>query len=214
VQVEPGWIDALAAPFADPRVGGVGGRIIPTFSSGRPEWLTDEEIFLPIVLPDYGLEPFVFDDGRLPIGANMAMRASLLNPDPFDASLGHSGRISLGFEEFAVLRQVGVLHTLAYAPDAVVRHMLGPDRLTVCVSRRLIFQHGVGLARFQRACGVEGPSLARRAVRAHRAWRTVRSSPPDVGSQLRALRQAGIDTEKLLAPLPWLANWCVRHLVA
>lgn len=78
VQVQPGWLDALIAPFRDAGVAATGGRIVPTFLCERPKWLTDDEVFMPLTLPDYGAAPIRFDAGRLPLGANMAIRANLL----------------------------------------------------------------------------------------------------------------------------------------
>ena len=138
VVVQSGWIDALSAPFADAGVGAVGGRIVPTFLGKRPRWLTDDEVFLPVTLPDYGTQPFRFDDGRLPIGANMAIRAGLLDPDPFDPRLGHTGKLAIGFDEFFLLTRLARDHTVLYVPNAVVAHLLDDGRVTLARARQLV----------------------------------------------------------------------------
>jgi len=214
VQVQPGWIDALAAPFENEAVGAVGGRIIPTYLGERPDWLTDDPLFQPITLPDYGPEPFRFDDGRWPIGANMAIRASLLEPDPFDARLGHSGKVGIGFDEFAVMAALARNHTIGYAPDACVWHLLDANRLTLAVARRTLFQLGFGKARWHRLLGSAAPSLPRCVERTGRAWLGLRrASKTDIAAELRAWQHAGEEMEWLLgARAPGLANWCASHL--
>lgn len=215
VVVQPGWIDALSAPFADAGVGAVGGRIVPTFLGKRPRWLTDDEVFLPVTLPDYGTQPFRFDDGRLPIGANMAIRAGLLDPDPFDPRLGHTGKLAIGFDEFFLLTHLAQDHTVLYAPNAVVAHLLDDGRVTLASARRILFYTGFGFIRYQRMLGRPTPSLLRRVVRTGRAWSQVRrASDADPIAELNTWRQAGEQTEGLLGHrAPWLANWCAAHLL-
>ena len=38
----PNWIAALVAPYADPRVIGVGGRVLPNWRTERPRWFASE----------------------------------------------------------------------------------------------------------------------------------------------------------------------------
>ena len=49
-----GWLRALLAPFADPQVGAVGGRIALRFEGASPPWLTAS---LHGLLTAYDLEP-------------------------------------------------------------------------------------------------------------------------------------------------------------
>jgi glycosyltransferase involved in cell wall biosynthesis len=213
VQVEPGWIDAMAAPFADPEIGAVGGRIIPTYLCDRPVWLTDDSIFLPVTLPDYGETPFDFDPTRLPIGANMAIRRSILPPDPFHPDLGHTGRLAIGFDEFFLMAEIIERHRVVYAPGATVRHMLDEDRLTVQAAERILFHIGIGFARYRRLSGDPQRSVARRAVKWGRAWWRLRRARGDQVVRMRAWWEAGETTEWLLGSrTPRLALWCARNL--
>jgi glycosyltransferase involved in cell wall biosynthesis len=214
VVVQPGWIDALSEAFTDVTVGAVGGRIIPTFLCSRPHWLTDDEVFLPVTLPDYGTQPFRFNDGRLPIGANMAIRADLLDPDPFDPRLGHTGKLAIGFDEFLLLTRLARDYAVVYVPNAVVAHLLEDSRATLPAACRILFHIGFGSIRYQRMLGGPTPSLLRRVVRTRRAWwQVARASDGDPVAELNAWRQAGQQTEWLLGSrAPWLANWCAARL--
>jgi glycosyltransferase involved in cell wall biosynthesis len=214
VQVQPGWIDALVAPFTHPSVAAVGGRIIPTFQCDRPDWLTDDDVFRPLTLPDYGLEPFEYGDGHFPVGANMGNRANLLPSDPFNVTLGHTGTIGIGFEEFAVMERLGRDHLLQYVPNAVVWHMLDAKRVTLPAARRTLFHMGFGLSRYQRLLGETPATLPRRLVRSIQALARVRSNvDSDVVAELHAWHDAGQQLEWLFgARAPWLANWCAVHL--
>ena len=212
VEVRPGWIAALAAPFDDSRVGAVGGRIVPTFVCARPEWLTGDSAFFPLTLHDLGVAPFCFTGGHLPTGANMAIRANVLPSDPFDVCLGHTGKLALGFDEFELLEKIAADHVVVYAPGAVVCHMLDAGRVTVPRARRTLFQLGFGMGRWQRRRGGAVPTLARSVVRTARAWRDVRRAR-DLPTELRAWQEFGKQMEWLFGTrVPWLAAWCAERL--
>ena len=77
VVVDPGWLEALTEPFEDPHVATTGGRILHEGASAN----IGEHGSL-VELIDYGESPFEFAGGdNLPVGANMAIRRSLLQPD-------------------------------------------------------------------------------------------------------------------------------------
>jgi GT2 family glycosyltransferase len=209
VEVQSGWIDALVDPFADHAVAAVGGRVIPTFLGERPGWLTDDGIFAPVTLGDYGTEPFLFSEDRHPLGANMALRASVLANDPFDVRLGHTGKLALGYDEYLLLGRLAREHKVGYAPNAVVRHLLDADRLTAENARRTVFQIGFGSARYRRILGERAASLPRRLVRTGRAWRRARAATAgsDRTIEMRAWLDTGYQTEWLLGTrLRWLAD--------
>jgi glycosyltransferase involved in cell wall biosynthesis len=214
VQVQPGWLDALVAPFDDPAVAATGGRVIPTFLCERPDWLADDGIFGPLILEDYGIEAFRFEQAtRLPFGANMAIRASVLDANPFDTRLGHNTKVSMGYEETFLLAGLVSDHYVLYVPDAVVRHLLGESILTPVAAQRKLFHSGFGAARYHRLRGEPARSLPLQAIETARAWRRAFRAHATVADRVNDWFWAGYQAEALVGPrsIP-LANWCATHL--
>src|SRR5207244_8110976 len=116
----------------------------------------------------WGPEPRIHDPakGEFPCGANMAIRAEFVRGRgaPFDPALGPTGRIHAQYEEYVLLRRVAETHVIPYAPDAVVQHVILPERVDWGWMRRSYFQGGFGQMRFQRMQGNAPASLVRRLV--------------------------------------------------
>jgi glucosyl-dolichyl phosphate glucuronosyltransferase len=76
VEVAPDWVDTIVAMLARHRdIEGVGGRVLPAWEGGRPQWLTREH-WAPLALQDHGDARRIFDRAN-PIGligANVAFR--------------------------------------------------------------------------------------------------------------------------------------------
>ena len=93
----PGWLAALARPYADPHVLGVGGRIEPQWATERPAWWPPE--FDWVVGCSYtgqGSGPV-----RNLIGANASFRRELFNDGGFVTGIGRSSGVQrpVGGEE-------------------------------------------------------------------------------------------------------------------
>jgi GT2 family glycosyltransferase len=73
---EPNWIERLVAPYADPIVIGVGGKIEPLWYGKRPPWFPDE--FNWVVGCTYRGMPTKDASVRNVIGANMSVRRHVL----------------------------------------------------------------------------------------------------------------------------------------
>ena len=74
-RAQPQWLETLLASYHDASVLGVGGVVLPDWSSpGRPAWLPEE--FLWVVGCSYRGQPEVRAEVRNPIGANMSFRRS------------------------------------------------------------------------------------------------------------------------------------------
>jgi glycosyltransferase involved in cell wall biosynthesis len=154
VFVQPGWVDALCAGFSDPAVAAVGGRVLPKWPSRPPRWLAGRHTGL-LALTDYGDAPRDLIGDEFPIGANMAIRASVLDGSvtPFDPRLGHHGSKYFAFEELDLFLELREAGRLVYRPDAVVLHRILPHRMTWQGMRRASVDNGFGSRRAERLRG-------------------------------------------------------------
>lgn len=224
VCVSDGWIDALTAAFK-PGVAAVGGRILPDFLSPPPNWMEGIQLEY-TTLTDYGSESFEMRSGRVPVGANMAVRHEVLTSRPmaFDERLGHRDGVAMGFEERHLLELVLREHRIVYAPKAIVHHRIREDRLQYARLRRGFYQGGFGLARYERMMGDPVPSLPRRAVRAWRTCNGAKSirrrvarmsdiSPQQAEEDFLAHMWAGKTLEMLFGRFPRLATVLARRHV-
>jgi GT2 family glycosyltransferase len=152
----PGWLASLCAPFADPAVTMVGGRVEPRWDNGAPSWVPDE--FGWVFGCSYRGLPATTSTVRNPIGASMAVRLETANAvGAFAGELGRVGADTGGCEEteFAI-RVAEALpgSRVVYEPASVVDHRVSASRATVRY--------------FVRRCLGEGRSKARLATRTGR----------------------------------------------
>lgn len=129
----PDWLAGITAPFADPKVAVVGGRVHLRYEAAVPAWwdrrFDDYLAFYdlgdrPI---DLGTRPW-YDSPR---GANMAVRrVALLDVGGFNVRLGPRGhRHTVGEESDLCVRLLARGHALRYVPDSTVDHLVDPRRL-------------------------------------------------------------------------------------
>lgn len=127
---DPGWLEALARGFADPRVLGAGGAVDPLWAAGRPAWFPAE--FDWVVGCAHNGMPTGRTAVRNVIGANMAFRAEALRAlDGFREGIGRVGAVPLGCEETDLCiraRQRWPSAEVLYDPAARVEHLVPPDR--------------------------------------------------------------------------------------
>jgi glycosyltransferase involved in cell wall biosynthesis len=158
VVVGDNWLAEAVTPLLDPagEVDYTGGPVRPIWEAPRPRWLsaTRAELWGTIAILDYGRHPFVFEERqRVPLGANMAVRRTLLDRvGGFSPRLGRSaGAQILGQEvpEFlARARAVGARGR--YVPGMAVRHHVPAGRLTKTYFRRWWFGKGRSRAELER----------------------------------------------------------------
>jgi hypothetical protein len=223
--VHTGWIDALCRAF-EPDVAAVGGRVLPQLTGPRPVWMPDFE-GTPLTLWDHGPTPFEMQPGSLPFGVNMAVRRAAIAHmrEPFNTNLGHRPGLSLGFEETHLLLQLASRHRVVYTPDAVVDHIVEPERLSLAALRRSFFQNGVGRARHERLRDDRLDALSDRTDEALRAsfrvavahWRN-RDNEASIdvlsaSSDLYAHMRLGRAIEGLVGARPRVGDWFARHLI-
>ncbi|WP_249010800.1 glycosyltransferase family 2 protein [Conexibacter sp. DBS9H8] len=132
---EPSWLEALLEPFADPDVVGVGGEVIPMWTTPPPRFLAPEFYWV-IGCTWAGMG---VTNGRIrnPIAANMAVRRDLLvAAGGFPSELGRSGSgtaVSGTAEETEVAIRVAASRPggfWAFSEGARVHHQVPPGRTT------------------------------------------------------------------------------------
>lgn len=129
VEAEPAWLGGLAAAFADPRVAGVTGRVLPAALDTRAE-----RLFEAVGGMDKGERPRLFDRATLSpverlrvqalgVGANMAFRrAALERVGGFDPGLDR-GTPAAGAGDLDLFhRLLAAGCAIRYEPAARVRH--------------------------------------------------------------------------------------------
>jgi glycosyltransferase involved in cell wall biosynthesis len=234
VTVHPGWIDAVVDAFAHD-VDIVGGRVLPLIEGTAPRWF-EFRPFFPVTLWDYGpdaIELGLLDEGPgrprrqvYPIGANMALRRSLLVSlgEPFNPRLGHVGMVNIGYEEWELFDRVADTHRMVYAPHAVVTHRVDPQRLQYDKVRRASFQIGFGASRSGNFRLAAMPSYPRRMYRVLRGYRRALAARRRNGGgasitadrafgEFDAYWKLGRDIETLLSRFPTLADQAAARLV-
>ncbi|HXQ28908.1 MAG TPA: glycosyltransferase [Gemmatimonadales bacterium] len=163
VLIGKNWLSALWRAFHETECAGVGGRIQAEWTVPRPSWYTASGPFrlMNIVSGeyDYGPTRSVVGPDRPPFGANMAWRRSVFQTyGVFRTDLGYAGRARLGGEDTEYSRRVLVAGELVvYEPEALVRHVVEPEKLTKAFFRHRYYNYGRVLARVD-----QGPSLLRR----------------------------------------------------
>lgn len=223
VVVESGWVDALCRAFEDADVGAAGGRVKPLWPEEPPRWMLGPHAE-PVTLPDFGSDPYDMpnEPGKLPVGANMAIRASLLKGDdpPFDPALGMVGALKIDSEEVLLMQRIASRHRVVYVPDAVVHHRIDRSRIDVQWLRRCYFQKGFGTARRERLASGPDPEAAalqgvaktfRVVVRKVRETERTEPTADALGDELRGFYVLGREIDYRLRRWPRLANWVARH---
>lgn len=134
---EPSWGEGLSAAFPsdDAGVGMATGPLRPIWDGGRPSWYPKErEFLLGLYELDSGIGPL--PNGDLPIGANLAIRASVLREiGGFDEELGFSanrrGPLIAGEDSLLGIRTKQMGYELRYHPLMAVRHLVRRDKVRV-----------------------------------------------------------------------------------
>jgi glucosyl-dolichyl phosphate glucuronosyltransferase len=153
VRISEGWLAAACRPMLDdPTIDYTGGPVRPIWEQPCPRWLdrTRSDLWGTLAILDYGQEPFVFEDRRrVPLGANMAVRRTLIDRiGGFDPGLGRRGRSLLGQEQaefFCRSREAGARGL--YVPAMLLHHHVPATRLTRGYFRRWWYWKGVSRSR-------------------------------------------------------------------
>ncbi|MFE1287103.1 glycosyltransferase [Streptomyces sp. NPDC058751] len=159
---EPGWTGRLLAPYADPRVVGVGGFVRPWWATGRPVWFPPE--FDWVVGCSYRGQPRRTAPVRNFIGANMSFRRSELTAvGGFLDALGRVGsRPAASCDETDLCLRIAAHDpraVLLYEPRAEIRHRVPESRTSWAYFRNRCYIEGLSKALVARRCG-SGPALS------------------------------------------------------
>jgi glucosyl-dolichyl phosphate glucuronosyltransferase len=147
VVVDESWLPAAVHPLLSGDVDYTGGPVRPIWGAARPDWLPMDrtDLWGTVAILDYGSEPFVFEERRrVPLGANMAVRRTLIDRIGFfDGRLGRSGTKLLGQEvpEFLGRARSAGARGL-YVPEMAVNHHVHAWRLNKQYFRRWWYGKG------------------------------------------------------------------------
>jgi glycosyltransferase involved in cell wall biosynthesis len=126
------WLEQLTRPFADPKVAGSGGWIVPNWEVDATCWFP--KTFYWVLGCSYEGLPLDGSHIRNPIGASMAVRRTVFSKvGGFTPGIGRIGLIPLGCEETELCIRYSSLVPTDYfvlARNAVVHHRVPTSRLT------------------------------------------------------------------------------------
>jgi glucosyl-dolichyl phosphate glucuronosyltransferase len=166
------WLERLLASYDHESVLGVGGLVLPDWSSvNRPGWLPEE--FLWVVGCSYRGLPESRTEVRNPVGANMSFRRSAFDmAGGFDSSVGRNIAVSrpLGCEEteFSIrLRRISPGSKIVYEPGAVVHHHVDSSRPTWRYFLKRCYAEGFSKARVAHLSGITTALSSERAYVIH-----------------------------------------------
>ena len=165
----PGWLRALLAPYADPRVIAVGGVAHPRWPDRRPA-------VLPSAAPDdqnatgeldwivgctYTGQPTQQADVRNLMGCNMSFRREVFgHVGGFAEDIGRIGKNPLGCEETELCirarqmyRRAGADVRIVFEPRAEVDHRVSDDRVKWSYLRRRSWAEGLSKAAVSKLVG-------------------------------------------------------------
>lgn len=177
----PDWLETLAGGYADERMMGVGGAIIPVWSGERPGWFPEE--FDWVVGCTYKGMPSEPALVRNLIGCNMSFRRAVSEAvGGFRDGIGRIGSKPVGCEETEFCIRANQLFEgkqFLYVPAARVFHHVPANRATWRYFRARCYAEGVSKALIGRYVGRESGLATERSY----ATRTLPLA------MLRALRQ-------------------------
>jgi len=160
---EPGWLEALTAPYADERVQAVGGVAEPVWPDGeRPRMLAHELDW--VVGCSY--EGQAQGDVRNLIGCNMSFRRDVFERvGNFEESVGRIGTLPLGCEETELCIRVtrhDPAARIVLRPEARVRHRVSADRVHWKYLVRRCYAEGISKAAISRLVGASEATSSER----------------------------------------------------
>ena len=142
----PGWLAAFARAFSETGADNAAGRILPLWEAPPPRWLTPS-LHGVLAIPDGGTRLLTLKGTRdqvMPIGANMAIRRSVLESvGGWNPELGKlKDTLRTGEDHEFALRLVAAGFRGVYEPTAYVLHRVPADRLRLAYFARWCYGNG------------------------------------------------------------------------
>lgn len=153
VRPAPDWIARIVEAMDDTGADFVAGRIFPLWEVEPPAWMSPA-LYGVLAIPDSGDARVPIDSGSspiVPIGANMAVRASVVAAiGGLRTDLGKlEGTLRTGEDHEFFLRLLAAGYRGIYEPRAVVRHWVPRQRLDRSYCRQWLYQNGQDVARLE-----------------------------------------------------------------
>lgn len=156
VQPDPDWLAELVRAVDDTGADFVAGRILPLWEIAPPAWISPS-LYGVLAIPDNGVTRLAITADNpsavMPIGANMAVRASVIaRLGGLRTDLGKlEGSLRTGEDHEFFLRLLHAGCRGIYEPSALARHLVPASRLCRGYFRRWLLQNGGDVARLERA---------------------------------------------------------------
>jgi glycosyltransferase involved in cell wall biosynthesis len=156
VQPDPEWIAAIVRAVEETGADFVAGRIRPIWEIEAPRWMSPP-LYGVLAIPDNGTIRLPIAAGAptnvMPIGANMAVRASVIaRVGGLRTDLGKlEGSLRTGEDHEFFLRLLNAGCRGVYEPAALVGHLVPAERLQRGYFRRWLYQNGRDVALLERA---------------------------------------------------------------
>ncbi|HUT37394.1 MAG TPA: glycosyltransferase [Planctomycetota bacterium] len=148
VRVEPGWVVGLLEAYESHPADLVAGKVDLWWDTTRkPGWFT-KQLEAMLSCKDHGQEVIELFKGSDAIGANLSWRRGLVDAiGEFIPGLDRTGNVLLGGGETEfVQRALAKGFRMFYAPRSVVKHHVGPERVTADYLCDLQFHQAISLA--------------------------------------------------------------------
>ncbi len=146
VLTPPGWLEAICAPYCDPKVACVGGKTVAKWEAEPPEWIKPL-VGASLSILDMGEETRELTPGEYVYGCNMSVRKRVLyevggfNPDAFGDRKLIWGR---GNGECGLINKIFAAgHKIIYEPRAWLYHRVPRSRMTPEYFSRRSFIEGI-----------------------------------------------------------------------
>ncbi|WP_256863633.1 glycosyltransferase [Paenibacillus sp. RU5A] len=138
------WIAEIVKIYdMDPAIGCVGGKIVPIWEGGKPEWIPDDLVSLYTLL-DFSDSVVEMNAPHIPFGANVSFRKSVFKQiEPFRTDLGRIGNNLLSGEESDLIERIRVHYKVYYNPYAIVEHKIAKSRLNKRWLLRRVYWQGI-----------------------------------------------------------------------
>lgn len=137
VVVDAGWLIAYVEAFRRwPDAAVYGGRIKPRYEPPAERWITECESLVDsaFAIRDFGneVQPLSVAEGRIPFGANFAVRLAEQRVFRYDPDLGLAPNRRRGGDEIDVVSRLLMSGAKGYwLPEAKVEHCIGRERQTI-----------------------------------------------------------------------------------